>query len=384
MNNCEEFAVLLDAWFDGECTPEEAARVEEHLKTCGDCRARLAELTQMRDAFSLLNEQDVAVPEGLAEGVMAAVRAGAAPRKHRFTVWRRVLVPLAACLLIALAVRGLPWNGGNTAKSNRASASGSASATEAAGNAQDSSAGSERSSNTEPSNGAETSGDTKTSAGAKPSGDTKTSGDTEASGDTKTSGDAETSGDTEASGDTEPSGDTKTSGDTEPSNEETFMVQSAPRAAVSAASSTSAPSASASSQDAAESGNLCMTAQPAPGPDREFQDQPLEFLSADDAEYEVLRGVLADGGTSADFQVLIRAESGTYRACCGQWLSQGGDCTAYLWEDGEIALLPDLDAAQPTTMRFSGDTLIYEIAVSDEAYRYTVDLSDGTVTLEAL
>ncbi|MCI2058512.1 MAG: zf-HC2 domain-containing protein [Oscillibacter sp.] len=107
MKYCEEYAALLDAFADGECTEAEAARVREHLRSCPGCRAYLEELQQIRDAFP--RDDDVEVPPGFADGVMAAVRARAVPRKRKTVYWARVLVPLAACLAVVILTRSLPF-----------------------------------------------------------------------------------------------------------------------------------------------------------------------------------------------------------------------------------------------------------------------------------
>ena len=39
MTYCKEFSALLDPYIDGELSPEETARVREHLHTCDGCRA---------------------------------------------------------------------------------------------------------------------------------------------------------------------------------------------------------------------------------------------------------------------------------------------------------------------------------------------------------
>ncbi len=79
MRYCEEFAALLDPYIDNELSPEETARVREHLRTCDGCRAYVQAALLMRDAFP--EAEDAVVPEGFAEGVMAAIRADAAPRR---------------------------------------------------------------------------------------------------------------------------------------------------------------------------------------------------------------------------------------------------------------------------------------------------------------
>lgn len=107
MTYCEEFAALLDPYIDGELSPAETARVREHLRTCDGCRAYVQAALAMRDAFP--EEEDTPVPDGFAAGVMAAIRADAAPRKRRRPRWAKTLLPLAACCaIVVLAVSGLP------------------------------------------------------------------------------------------------------------------------------------------------------------------------------------------------------------------------------------------------------------------------------------
>lgn len=110
MRYCEEFAALLDPYIDNELSPEETARVREHLRTCDGCRAYVQAALLMRDAFP--EAEDAVVPEGFAEGVMAAIRADAAPRKRPRSRWQRTLLPLAACFaVVVLAVSTLPRSG---------------------------------------------------------------------------------------------------------------------------------------------------------------------------------------------------------------------------------------------------------------------------------
>ena len=110
MNICEEYAALLDMYADGFCTDEEAARVRRHLAECPACRAYVEEILLMRAGFP--DAEETEVPEGFAEGVMAAIRAEAAPRKKRTMLWKRALLPVAACLTLVVALRLMPAFGG--------------------------------------------------------------------------------------------------------------------------------------------------------------------------------------------------------------------------------------------------------------------------------
>ena len=98
MTYCKEFSALLDPYIDGELSPEETARVREHLHTCDGCRAYVQAALAIRDAFP--EAEDTPVPDGFAAGVMAAIRADAAPRKRRRPRWAKT------------AVSGLPRPGG--------------------------------------------------------------------------------------------------------------------------------------------------------------------------------------------------------------------------------------------------------------------------------
>ena len=116
MKHCEEFAALLDPYLDGELSPEETARVREHLAGCDRCRAYVQAALAIRDAFPAA--EDVEVPEGFADGVMAAVRADSLRQKRRRIRWAKRLAPLAACCaVVVLAVSLLPQLQRNTAVS---------------------------------------------------------------------------------------------------------------------------------------------------------------------------------------------------------------------------------------------------------------------------
>ena len=50
MTYCKEFSALLDPYIDGELSPEETARVREHLHTCDGCRAYVQRIPLCRMA----------------------------------------------------------------------------------------------------------------------------------------------------------------------------------------------------------------------------------------------------------------------------------------------------------------------------------------------
>lgn len=107
MKICENYALLLDQFLDGELSKEDEALVREHLVSCPACAAYVADAMAIRAAFEDLDELEV--PEGLSDGVMAVIRAHAAPRKknHR---WMKAAASLAACAAIVFAaVRIIPF-----------------------------------------------------------------------------------------------------------------------------------------------------------------------------------------------------------------------------------------------------------------------------------
>ena len=102
MKTCEEYAALLDMYVDGFCTDQEAEQVRKHLAECEACRMYVAQILQMKEAFPDAEEEEV--PEGFAEGVMAIIRAEAAPQKNRMKPWQRTLLQMAACMAIVIAL----------------------------------------------------------------------------------------------------------------------------------------------------------------------------------------------------------------------------------------------------------------------------------------
>lgn len=105
MKYCEDFAALLDLYVDGELSPGEMVRVQAHLDECPACRAYVDDALAIRAAFPSV--EDTQVPDGFAEGVMAAIRAQAAPRK-KSRPWLKAALPLAACLALVVLVRSGP------------------------------------------------------------------------------------------------------------------------------------------------------------------------------------------------------------------------------------------------------------------------------------
>ncbi|WP_369282077.1 anti-sigma factor [Oscillibacter sp. GMB15532] len=107
MKICEQYAPLLDSFVDGELPEQEAETVREHLTACPACAAYVSDAFAIRAGFEDVEETEV--PAGFADGVMAVIRANAAPRKKPHRALKTV-ASLAACVaLVFAAVRVLPF-----------------------------------------------------------------------------------------------------------------------------------------------------------------------------------------------------------------------------------------------------------------------------------
>lgn len=106
MKPCEEYEVWISAFLDGELDGEDRAELMEHMAACRSCQRYFDDLVAIHD---VLDQEEVPVPEGFTEQVMARVgkTAQETPRKSiPFPHWRQ-WTALAACC--ALAVLGL-WS----------------------------------------------------------------------------------------------------------------------------------------------------------------------------------------------------------------------------------------------------------------------------------
>ena len=115
MKYCEEYAVLLDLFVDGELPPEEMERVQTHLAGCPGCRAYVDDALAIRAGFP--GVEDTVVPEGFAEGVMERIRTASAKdrksvelRRREIRRWMGTMAALAACCALVILVRTGPGN----------------------------------------------------------------------------------------------------------------------------------------------------------------------------------------------------------------------------------------------------------------------------------
>ncbi|HSL19963.1 MAG TPA: zf-HC2 domain-containing protein [Vicinamibacterales bacterium] len=108
----------LTLLFYGELPPDERASLEEHVRTCEECTAILAEFDQVRAALAARAEAArghrdwAAFMHGLDAALEAAADAPPYLERHARPIdrhtWRGAWIPLAALLVLGIAL-GLIW-----------------------------------------------------------------------------------------------------------------------------------------------------------------------------------------------------------------------------------------------------------------------------------
>ncbi|TDD28813.1 anti-sigma factor [Kribbella turkmenica] len=98
----------LGAYVLGALEPDEAREVDQHLATCADCRAELAELEEMKEFLGEVPPEaflEGPPPDGdlLLQRTLREVRTTAAPERRRRSRW---LMAAAAVVVIAGALAG--------------------------------------------------------------------------------------------------------------------------------------------------------------------------------------------------------------------------------------------------------------------------------------
>lgn len=109
MLTCDEALELISASLDGPLAPDEAVRLEEHLKICAPCRALRADLESLHDQLPLLNAP---VPEGLSQRILDQIHAEPKvvplPRRHGLPRhWRQWAASAAVFALVLLGAGGI-------------------------------------------------------------------------------------------------------------------------------------------------------------------------------------------------------------------------------------------------------------------------------------
>lgn len=68
---CEEMALELSAFFDGELTPAEQGRIESHLSGCESCNHVLEDMGRLRSAFQALEPPEGSLRKPIFKEILA-------------------------------------------------------------------------------------------------------------------------------------------------------------------------------------------------------------------------------------------------------------------------------------------------------------------------
>lgn len=110
---CKQIDESLDAFHDGELSAPEVKVVEEHLKTCAHCAAKLAEINRLVHALRTMPR--VSSPSGLTDKLDTLI-----DRRSNVVAWRgRAMWASAAVAAVAVIVVGTRiWSPANNAEVN--------------------------------------------------------------------------------------------------------------------------------------------------------------------------------------------------------------------------------------------------------------------------
>ena len=104
----DEYVELISAAIDGALSPADQAKLEAHLTTCPDCKALYDDLSRIHQTLRAL--PTVAVPEGLSDRIIAAVKADNVTPitvKKPTIQWKRWVATAAVLALILAGAGGL-------------------------------------------------------------------------------------------------------------------------------------------------------------------------------------------------------------------------------------------------------------------------------------
>jgi len=100
MNSGEEkYKVMLSGYIDGELSPEEQQELEQHLKTCPECREELRVFQQLKEVTGAMKYADI--PEHVWDNYWRGIY-----RRMELSIgW--ILFSIGAVIVIACACYGL-------------------------------------------------------------------------------------------------------------------------------------------------------------------------------------------------------------------------------------------------------------------------------------
>ena len=106
MPRCEDYIERISAAIDGELSPQETARLEEHLAHCPACQALMGDLAALHAQLGAL--PPVEVPKNLKEDILAAVhdsKVTPLPTKKNF-YYKKWMASAAALALVMAGAWG--------------------------------------------------------------------------------------------------------------------------------------------------------------------------------------------------------------------------------------------------------------------------------------
>ena len=111
MKHCEIYEEWISAFLDGELGLEQKIELQAHMAVCPECQRFFDDLVAIPEALMDADGEEVSVPEGFADQVMARVREtrqdaaeDASKKVIRFPHWRRWAAMAACCAVVLLGV----------------------------------------------------------------------------------------------------------------------------------------------------------------------------------------------------------------------------------------------------------------------------------------
>ncbi|MBR4870355.1 MAG: zf-HC2 domain-containing protein [Oscillospiraceae bacterium] len=101
MKHCEEYAVLLSAFADGEVTQQEHQEVLCHLERCEGCREYLADIMAAKEEVACPVPQ---LPEDFSDQVMWRVKREKSKKAKKSRRVMTAVASAAACLVLVMAL----------------------------------------------------------------------------------------------------------------------------------------------------------------------------------------------------------------------------------------------------------------------------------------
>ncbi|HEX3030182.1 MAG TPA: zf-HC2 domain-containing protein [Clostridia bacterium] len=114
MKNCDEIMNKIYGYLDKELDELESAEFESHIKACQECRNELDETKRLMDICKDMPEEELPQDfrKGLHDRLVEEKHAMESKQKSTYIIRKYLAIcsTVAAVLVIAIIVKGLPWN----------------------------------------------------------------------------------------------------------------------------------------------------------------------------------------------------------------------------------------------------------------------------------